>query len=397
MSGRLALCFAAIACTPLAARADIFVLANQGEVRGELVNKTESPRRTYVVLLPGGGEITLDKEQVSEVRRETPAQLDYERRRAAAGDTVAEHWELAEFCRKSQFLSSREQHLKRILELDTDHEGARRGLGYSRIDGVWKTQDQKQMERGYVKYKGEWKLPQEVELAEARRKAVQLEAEWKGNIKRWRGWLATDKSEKALELIEEINDPAAVPAIEDQLKNEKEFKYRKLWLETLGRIDSPDARSILVDVSLKDANLELRLTAVDELARTKAPDVVPKYVKALKGADNPTINRAAIGLGAMEDKSAIGPLIEVLVTTHTTTTTQGNSQSISTTFNTGGQGPSGLSVGARKQTYTATLANEDVRNALTRLSGVNFNFEIDRWKAWHAAQRADAAVNVRRD
>jgi HEAT repeat protein len=248
-----------------------------------------------------------------------------------------------------------------------------------------------------VRYKGEWKLPQEVELEEARRKAELVEVQWKGNIKRWRGWLQTDKAPKALELIEEINDPCAVPAIKDQLDDEKEYKFRKLWLETLGRIDSPAARSILVEVSLKDANLELRLTAVDELARSKSPDAVNQYVKALKSTDNPTINRAALGLGALQDKTAIGPLIDVLVTTHTTTTTQGNGQSINTTFSTGGNGPSGLSVGSKKQTYTGTFANEDVRNALTRLAGVNFNYEIERWKAWHAAQRQDAAVNVRRD
>lgn len=396
MSGRLMVYLLALLGSPLFARADIFILANQGEVRGELVNKTQIPRRTYVVQLAGGGEITLDKEQVVEVRRESPAQLEYERRRAAAKDAPDDLWELAEYCRQNLLLSSREQHLKRIVELDADHEQARRALGFTRINGEWKTQDQVMTERGYVRYKGDWKLPQEVELDEAHRKSKLVEVQWFGNIKRWRAWLVTDKSPKALELIEEINDPNAVPAIQAQLKEEKDPKIRKLWLEALGRIDSPAARAVLVEVSLKDVNLEVRLSAVDELARNKSRDAVNLYVKALKSTDNDLINRAAVGLSALDDKSAIGPLIEVLVTVHKQTTMQGNGQSISTTFNTGG-GPSGLSVGGRKETVSKTMFNNDVRDALVRLSGVNFNFEGDRWKAWHAAQRQDAAVNVRRD
>jgi hypothetical protein len=397
MPGRFALCLAASCLWPLAARAEIFVLANQGEVRGELLNKTQLPRRTYVVQLAGGGEITLDKEQVVEVRRESPAQLEYERRRAEARDTVDDHWALSEYCRENRLLSTRAQHLNRIIQLDPEHEPARRGLGYTRVDGTWKTQEQIMTERGYVRYKGDWKLPQEVELEEARRKSDLLEVQWRGDIKRWRGWLNSDKAPKALELIEQIDDPAAVPAIQAQLKDEKDFRFRKLWLETLGRIDSPAARSTLVEVSLADANLELRLSAVDELARSKSPEVVPQYVKALKSADNATINRAATGLGALEDPSVIGPLIDVLVTTHKQTITQGSSQSINTTFSTGGNGPNGLSVGARTQTVTQTLSNPDVHAALTRLSGANFGFDVERWRAWHAAQRQDAAVNVRRD
>ena len=40
MCGRIALSLAAVLLSPAAARAEIFVLANQGEVHGELVNKS---------------------------------------------------------------------------------------------------------------------------------------------------------------------------------------------------------------------------------------------------------------------------------------------------------------------------------------------------------------------
>jgi HEAT repeat protein len=187
-----------------------------------------------------------------------------------------------------------------------------------------------------------------------------------------------------------------VPAIKKQLDDEKDPKLRQLWMETLGQIDSPAARSVLVDLSLNDRDLELRLSAVESLAKSKDPGVVKQYVKALKSEKNPVINRAAVGLGAMGDTSAIGPLIDALVTKHKHTIQQG-SQAIRTTFGTGGNAPNGLSVGGGAKVINETAMNEEVRNALVELTGVNFNFDVDGWKAWHAVQRQDAAINVRRD
>lgn len=382
---------------PLVVRADIFVLANQGEIRGDLRNRNESPRRTYQIDVAGGGQITLDKDQVLEVRRESPAQLEYERRRTTAADTVDDHWSLSEYCRQNLLLTTREQHLRRILELDSEHEQARRALGYSRFNGQWLTREEERTQKGYVRYKGRWLLPQEVELEESSRKAKDEELAWFRDIKRWRGWLEGDRSEKAMEQIQAIKEPTAVKAVKGQLTDEKNPRLRKLWVETLGQIDSPAARSVLVSLSLFDKDIELRYSAIDELAKTKDHDVVVQYVKALKNTENAIINRAAIGLAAMEDKSAIHPLIDVLVTTHTKTVQEGNGQ-IGAAFPTGGSGgPGGLSVGSRTVTTKQTLRNENVRDALVKLTGLNFQFEVDHWKAWHAAQKQDEAINVRRD
>ena len=60
--------------------------------------------------------------------------------------------------------------MRRILELDPNHAGARSALGYSKFDGQWKTQDEVMTERGYVEYKGRWRLPQEIEIIEQERK-----------------------------------------------------------------------------------------------------------------------------------------------------------------------------------------------------------------------------------
>lgn len=379
-----------------AARADLFVLPNQGIIQGELVNKNETPREKYIINTIQGGQITLEKDQVLEVRRESAAQQEYEKVRGQYPDTVDGHWRLSEWCRQNLLLPSREVHLKRILELEPEHEQARRGLGYVRDNGKWTTQEETMTSRGYVKYKGKWMLPQEVELLEADRKAELVEKEWIRDIKRLREALNTDKSDKALDSIKKITDPNAIKAIRGQLEIEKSPQIRKLWVQALGRIDSLAACDLLVQVSLHDVDQEIRLCAVDELAAKKQPEVVNMYLKALRTNDNPTINRAAAGLAAMEDSAAIAPLIDVLVTTHKYKVTEG-SQGIATRFPTGGSGAGGLSMGSKTTIVNQQVSNESVRDALVQLAGVNFNFDVDKWKAWQAQRQKEGLINVRRD
>jgi hypothetical protein len=157
------------------------------------------------------------------------------------------------------------------------------------------------------------------------------------------------------------------------------------------------AWQVLIDLSLHDRDEELRLTALDELVRHKDPEMVNLYVKALKNKDIAVINRAAAGLAAMGDTSAIGPLIDVLAV-HQRITVKEGSNAIASRFPTsGGGGPAGLSMGTSTKVYERQVLNETVRDALVKLTGVNYGFDPEQWKAWHAAKRQQQAVSLRRD
>ena len=65
-----------------------------------------------------------------------------------------------------------------------------------------------------------------------------------------------------------------------------------------------------------DGDREVRTTALEQLESLKSPQLVAYYVKKLRDKDNVIVNRAARGLGVMKDPSAIGPLIDALVTMH---------------------------------------------------------------------------------
>jgi hypothetical protein len=380
------------------ASADVFELANQGAVRGQLLNPNELPRAKYVVRTNSGAVITLDRKQVRNIDHETPVELEYEKLLPTYPDTVEGQWELAEWCRENKFNTVREKHLARVIQLAPDHELARRALGFIEFDGQWKTQDQVQEERGFVKYKGSWRLPQEIEVLERKSKDRSAEARWYKTLRQWRGWLGTERAAEAQAKLRSINDPYALKAITEQLQEERNQQIRLWYLESLSKIPAPDALTLLVGVALHDSIEEVRLTALDFIVDKKAPEVPAMFIAALKHRDPAIVNRAAIALGRIKHPAAIGPLIEALVTTRKYQIAQGSPGGVGATFSKGpnGTGGSGLSVGQSVQTVYEPVQNQEVLGSLIKLTGQNFDFNVVAWKSWFANQKKPETLDARR-
>ncbi|MEX0978383.1 MAG: hypothetical protein WDZ48_06010, partial [Pirellulales bacterium] len=290
---------------------------------------------------------------------------------------------------------------ERIVELDPNHVDARRGLGYSRVDGRWVTREQLMTENGYVKSKlvpGKWVLPQEEELLEEQSKTNKAQLEWSGKLKRYSTWLGTDKGAQAVAHIKAINDPAAVRALAKHLEADKRRDARLLYVEALSRIGSPPAMDVLVATSLFDADDELRLTALDEVVAREYKPAVQQYVKALKHKENPIVNRAAAGLGKLKDPSAVGPLIDALVSTHTFRIQKGQPGQTSSTFGTGPGGGGFSFGGGGVEIIKRTFENPAVLQALIHLTGgTSFNYDVRAWKNWYVAQKKPKTLDARRD
>lgn len=379
-----------------AAQAEIFMLANGGQLQGELLNPDESPRQTYRVRTASGIQVTLTRDQVKEVVRRRPEEAEYEAIRHTYPDTVEGQWELAEWCREHQLLSQRETHLRRILELDPDHELARRALGYSRVGDRWMTQEDRMLAQGYRRYKGRWRLPQEIELMEKDRQKDLAEGEWKEKLNLWRQWLGSDRYRLAKENIQAIDDPNAIKALAYALNEDRRDQARLLYAEALARIGTPGANRILAICAMKDPIEEVRLTCLDYLREKQDREALEYFIGRLKSSSNAEINLAGKALRQMEAPSAIEPLIDALVSTHKYKVTTGNPGQTSATFGSGGGG--GLAVGSSTKIITRRLSNRDVLDALVSLAGgVNFGFDVGRWKAWYATQRAQPDLDARRD
>jgi hypothetical protein len=385
-----------------AASAEVFVLADGGRVTGDLLNPKESPREHYVIQAADGAKITLDASQVKKVLPARPNEAEYERIAPTYPDTAAAQWELAQWCREHKLTAQRQVHLRRVIELDPNHVEARRALGYSQIDGQWVTQAEVMTARGYVRRNGKWMLPQEVELAEDKRKLETAQQEWCQKLKRWRGWLGTDRDQQARDNIAAANDPMAVKGLTLGLRDDKDAQARMLFVAALAKIDSPEAARAMAVASIYDSVEEVRLTCLDALQTKKRPEVVSYFISKLKDkkSTNEIINLAAVGLGRMKDPSAVGPLIDALVTTHKFKIVQpGGDGAMSPSF---GKGPNGggtgLSMGGGPKYRYETISNQSVLDALVALTGRNFNFDKQAWKYWYAAQKKSPdALDARRD
>lgn len=393
---------ALLAATCRLAIGEVFILTTGGRVTGRLLNRDESPREKFVIKTSAGARITLERTQVEKVLRARPVELDYEKIRPRYPDTVEGQWALAEWCYKQRLPAQRKTHLQRIIELDPEHEQARRALGYSQVGGRWVTQEQEMAKRGYKPYKGRYRTSQEIELMENRRKTELAQKEWARKLKRWRSWLGKDKAAEGRRNILDIDDPHAVVALSGNLKSDPSPHARTLYVEALANIGTPEAIKALAACSLEDPIEEVRLTCLDYLEKKKRPEVVAYYAGKLRDKDNRVVNLAAVGLKRMNDPSAIRPLIDALVTTHKYKINPKNPGSITTTFGTGPGGSgvpggSGLSMGGGPKIVTRQIANQAVLDALVTLTGANFNFDQRTWTYWHASRQKHNVLDARRD
>ncbi len=392
----------------LAAAASLAATAHAGEVRlksgGRLTGKVEQieadSRIAYRVTTRAGTVVEIAQDQVAQVTTDSAESLAYQARALAAPDTPEGQLALARWCQQNHLAKEYQRHAQRVIELDPHNAEARGMLNFRQVDGQWQTRDQVMESRGMVWYEGKYRTRQDIELREYEKKQRELEAHWAAEVRRWRKWLTDRKPERVEQAVAEFNrltEPKAAKPLVDLLDKEKDPQIRLLLLRAAARIDHQLTVNALVDISIKDPEIELRIEALDALVKSKRPGLTPLYAKALKHESNEVVNRAATALAALGDPSAISPLIDALVTEHkqviggNTSGGQTHSYSMSSegTFGFGGGGPK-----VTKQ----NLKNPDVLTALVRITGgENFGYAKEPWHAWLAAQAKNEQVDLRRD
>ena len=384
------------------AQAEIFVLTQGGELVGELLNPDQSPRQSYSVKTAEGAVITLASNQVKQVLRPKPEELEYQAIRLQFPDTAEGQWNLAEWCREKRLPAYRKAHLERVIELDPNHEAAHKALGHVKIDGKWTTQREQLDNQGLRFYRGRVRTQQEIDILEEKQKANIAEKEWAQKIDRLVGRLASDQAEEARNALLAIRDPAAVKGLAAALKRSPYAPVRIILAQAMAGIGTHDATMALAFIAIEDPVEEVRLTCLELLKKKKDPAAVEYFVGRLsvKKSNNVQINRAAVALKVLEARSAVGPLIDSLITVHKVRNPNFNPNQMSSTFGTGpgGGGGIGMGMGSGPKYFVQSVRNPDVLDALVALTGqAALGFDVPSWRAWLAAQKTPPATDIRRD
>jgi len=396
-------------------RADEFVLTSGAKIRGQWLNRKERSAGYYLIETEYGGHVRLDSAAVASVRRPVRAESDYERFAPRAKDTVEDQWKLAQWCRQHGLKRQAREHARRVIELDPQHADARRCAGYGYIEGRWVLRKDHLADKGYVRHEGEWRLPEEIELEQARRATELAQKDWYAKLKLWRSRLGGERAQESLRKIQAIRDPLALEGLTKMLQSERDRRVRLLYVEVVGQVEGAVAAKALLDFSMNDPDDEVFHACVEQLAPRATPPVVRRLAHTLKDNNNVRVNRAALALSQLGDKSVISPLIDALVTTHqhvkagsgatTMAMTSGPQASNGSLHRSSSQHfldgvPSNFSNrtdNGSVTTYQAT--NQEVLKALTSMTGVSFGFDQRAWRNWYAVEQRrqqPSSVNTRR-
>ncbi len=151
--------------------ADVVTLRSGSTLEG-IVRR--EPGRVRIVM--ESGTITVAEDLVAGIAsRRSPLETYRERESAIAVGEVGARLRLAAWCREQGLPASAREQYERVLVDDPDQAEARQALGYRRHDGVWMTEDQIWIARGYVWSEGAWRTPSEVAERESARRRAEAE------------------------------------------------------------------------------------------------------------------------------------------------------------------------------------------------------------------------------
>jgi hypothetical protein len=133
--------------------ADEVVLKNGSKLEGTV---TEAGNKVIVDV--GSGTITIDRSEVLSINRPDDLNREYDRRmQSVSPDDADGHYQVYLWTKKQEGLKSRSDRLlRKIIEIDPNHEPSRRALGYVNHKGAWLTQDELKGALGLVRYNGGW-------------------------------------------------------------------------------------------------------------------------------------------------------------------------------------------------------------------------------------------------
>ncbi len=381
--------------------ADLCVLKDGTRIEGVLLNPDESPRVSYRLKLADGQETTLSAGEVARFQPDRPEVRRYTQLLPKMPPTAEGNWKMAEWCRAHRLGKLRTFHLEETLRLEPSHEAAHRSLDHVLVDGNWVERDDHMQQKGFVRFRGRWMLPQEVVIFEQEQKQEAALKEWAKSLNRWRKWLDDpDRQAEAWANIAQITDPTVAPVLIDQFNDEPNIRLRRLYLDVLSQLPHSAVGPLMVKLAMFDPDEEIRRMCLEKLPRQYHQAAVDAFVAGLSSKDPKIVARAAQGLQVLPEPRVIPQLIDALVTTQRWQVSPSNPGQIGVGFGSSSDGSSGIGsfgVGGSTQTVQRTVQNREVLQALLAVSsGANLGYDQAAWRTWLVASQTPANLNLRR-
>lgn len=148
------------------------VVLNNGATFSGVVRE----ERDRVIVELDFGTMTFKRSEVRSVRKTDDPIREFEQRLKGVTDAKG-YYELALWAREKGLSTRAADLLRRVIFLEPDHEGARKALGYEKVEGRWLEGDELKVAQGYVKHNGRWLKKDTAEKFHEQDKVHQMEAE----------------------------------------------------------------------------------------------------------------------------------------------------------------------------------------------------------------------------
>ncbi|MBL8890006.1 MAG: hypothetical protein JNL67_08510 [Planctomycetaceae bacterium] len=415
------LCFAMLACVLAGSfaeaqvRRDEVTLHSGHVLFGSVTKSGPQNAGELELLLEDGTKLILNRELYRSWKPEPAAMAEYRERLAQTTRTVESQWELAKWCEEQKLKPETDTHARIVIQLDPEHELARRALGHQRIRGRWEDPEEAKRAQGYVKIEGRWVDPDISEIEKLTQEYRTKQITWKKelNVLFKQATGSGRNRDEAARKILAIRDAEAVDSLVERLTQTKPdvtpLPQRAAILEVLCEIPTLSSSLALLDYYMTNADdQEGRDRAIQTLAQRAAhkPQVAKRLADQLdvdllgnreKYTDESTVrenqvrlHRAATALRIIDVRIGIEALISSIRVPYTVTKKFRENAALS-----GDNVQSGG--GTREVKQSIVEENKAAWETLEKFTGQKFANNQAAWLQWWIAENTPANLDLRRD
>lgn len=391
---RLAL-FAFLAGLGAWSRGDIVELKDGGVIYGKVLN----PQGGLMVQIEAedGTLIEVDR-KLARIRISLERDKKYAQEVLQRSDSIQDHRAVVDKCSNEQMINIANAHRERIVELDPADRATWEALRYypDEATGKWLRREVVWYRRGKIKgEKGQWYTWQEKALIDFDEKTKLLkrdaEREFDGKLKSFFNGVPRLKAE-AEAYLAAVNNPLLLGRIV-KLIREGDPAEKQLGWQLIKQLPIQSAAPALISIAMEETDMGLVAEALDML-QSGDQNVQEAALAAFAARlGNPsTRDRAAYCMSPFVDKRYISILINHLLSEQVVRPA-GNPGGLNAGVGNGNIGLGGGSTPAQKR----LVQHKEVLTTLSGLTGENFGYNTDQWRAWFAQKFAVSNLDLRRD